>query len=432
MNPQDLLPAVDVGLVHEHLAIEAAGTQERRIEHFGPIRGAHDDHALARVEAVHLGQQLVQGLLALLVAAERTLHADLAERVELVDEHDAGRLRLRLLKEIANARGADADEHLDELGSAQAEEGDMGLAGHRPRQQRLAGARRSHQQHPFRNPSAEIRVLLGSPEELHDFLQLVLGFVDARDIREAHLDLVVGVNLGAAAREGHDAAFGAAHAPEEEAPDPDEDNQRDDPAKQLRQPAIGDLAGVLHLSRFELLGQLRIVHAGRGELLRLPGRRLLQGSPDQLLAHGDFRDLAVLQECLELAVRDWCCARGEPVHLGQTQQQDQREAVPQRGGGAGRHRPLALPIAAAGIEPWSWFRSHAESQGRRGQRGRRGRKGEKAASPSRHFCFVTHPAPPAYPANPAIALSYSTLASSAAFRMISPAGLASTSRCRLR
>ncbi len=59
----------------------------------------------------------------------------------------------------------------------------------------------------------------GVLQELDDFLQLVLGLVDARDVGEADLDLVVGVDLGAAARERHDAALGAAHPPEEEAPD---------------------------------------------------------------------------------------------------------------------------------------------------------------------------------------------------------------------
>ena len=95
VDPQDLLAALDVRLVHEHLAIEAAGTEQRRIEHLGPVGRAHDDHALARVEAVHLGEQLIERLLALLVAAERALHARLAERVELVDEDDARAPSLR-------------------------------------------------------------------------------------------------------------------------------------------------------------------------------------------------------------------------------------------------------------------------------------------------------------------------------------------------
>ena len=73
-------------------------------------------------------------------------------------------------------------------------------------------------------------------------LQLLLGLVDAGDVGEPDLHFVVGVDLRAAARERHDAAFGAAHAAEEEAPEADEEDQRHDPAEQLGQPAVGDLA----------------------------------------------------------------------------------------------------------------------------------------------------------------------------------------------
>ena len=96
VDAQDLLAAADVRLVDEHLPIEAAGTEQGRIEHLGAVGRAHDDDALAAVEAVHLREQLVERLLALLVAAHRRLDADLAERVELVDEHDARRLGLGL------------------------------------------------------------------------------------------------------------------------------------------------------------------------------------------------------------------------------------------------------------------------------------------------------------------------------------------------
>ena len=76
---------------------------------------------LRRVEAVHLDQELVQRLLALVVRAEPGAHragAALADRVDLVQEHQRRRLLLRLLEQLANARGAEADEHLHELRAA--------------------------------------------------------------------------------------------------------------------------------------------------------------------------------------------------------------------------------------------------------------------------------------------------------------------------
>jgi hypothetical protein len=72
------------------------------------------------------------------------------------------------------------------------------------------------------------------------------------------LDVVVGVDLRLAARERHHAPFGAAHAAQEEGPEPDDEDQRDDPAEHVRQPAVGDLARVLDAVLLELLGQLRV------------------------------------------------------------------------------------------------------------------------------------------------------------------------------
>ena len=80
--------------------------------------------------------------------------------------------------------------------------------------------------------------LRGVLQELDDLAQLVGGLVDARDVREAHLDVVVGEDLGAAARERHDAALGAAHAPEEEHPEADDQQDREDPAQDLADPAV--------------------------------------------------------------------------------------------------------------------------------------------------------------------------------------------------
>src|SRR5690606_8563668 len=98
-----------------------------------------------------LDEQLVERLLALVVAAAEAGAAMTADGVDLVDENDAGRVLLALLEQVAHARGADADEHLDEVGAADREERDVGLAGYRAGQQRLARARLADEQHALRD-----------------------------------------------------------------------------------------------------------------------------------------------------------------------------------------------------------------------------------------------------------------------------------------
>ena len=97
------------------LAVEAARTQQRGIEDVGAVGGRDDDHAVGRLEAVHLHEQLVERLLALVVAAADARTAVPADRVDLVDEDDGRRSLLGSTEEVADTAGADADEHLDEV-----------------------------------------------------------------------------------------------------------------------------------------------------------------------------------------------------------------------------------------------------------------------------------------------------------------------------
>ena len=201
---QDLDAAVLVGRVDGEAAVEAAGAQQRGVEHLGAVRRREHDDALRAREAVHLGEDLVERLLALVVAAEAAAAAaGAADRVELVDEDDRRRRLLGLVEEVAHARGADADDHLDELRGAQREERHVGLAGDGAREQRLAGARLAGQQHALGERRPELAVAVGVLEEVDDLLELVLDLVDAGDVLEAHAGggRVVALGLRAPERE---------------------------------------------------------------------------------------------------------------------------------------------------------------------------------------------------------------------------------------
>ena len=182
MDRQYLLAALDVGHVDHDLPVETSGPQERRVEDVGPVRGGDDDYALVGLEAVHLHEELVQRLLPLVVPAAESRAAQSSHGVDLVDEDDAGRAFLSLLEEVPHARGAHADEHLDEIGTADGEERHAGLAGDRPGEERLAGARRAHEEHALGDLRADVDELLGVFEKFDDFLELLLRLVHARDV----------------------------------------------------------------------------------------------------------------------------------------------------------------------------------------------------------------------------------------------------------
>ena len=132
----------------------------------------------------------IERLLALVVSAADAVAAMPADRVDFVDENDAGRGFLALLEHVAHAAGADADEHLHEVRAADREERHVRFAGDGAGEQRLAGAGRADHQHAFRNAAAELLEFLRVAQELDELLHFVLGFLDAGDVLERDLVLV--------------------------------------------------------------------------------------------------------------------------------------------------------------------------------------------------------------------------------------------------
>jgi hypothetical protein len=77
-----------------------------------------------------------------------------AHRIDLVDEDDARRVLLALFKQVAYARCADADKHLNKVRTGDREERNVCFTRNRTGQQSLTGSRRSHHQNAFGNTSA--------------------------------------------------------------------------------------------------------------------------------------------------------------------------------------------------------------------------------------------------------------------------------------
>ena len=160
MHAENFFAPAHIRQSHHHAAVEASRPQQRRIQHVGPVGRRHQDHAIVGLKAIHLDQQLIQRLLALVVPAAQACAAVASNRVDFVDEDDAGRILLALLKQIAHAACAHAHKHLHEVRTGDGEERNIGLAGHSARQQRLARSRRPDQQHALGNPSAQLLELL--------------------------------------------------------------------------------------------------------------------------------------------------------------------------------------------------------------------------------------------------------------------------------
>ena len=253
VDVEDLLATTDVGQRHHHLAVKAARTQQRGIQHVRTVGGRDEDDALAGLEAVHLDQQLVQRLLALVVATAQASAPLTAHRVDLVDEDDAGGVLLGVLEHVADAGCTHTDEHLDEIGTRDGEERHLGFTGDGTRQQRLAGPRRTDHQDATRNAATQLLEAGGITQEVDHFLDFFLGLVGARHIGKGDggVVLIQHARAALAEREGPAPAT-ALHLAHEEDPDADEQQHgepRDEDLHQDRLLFLGlgiDLNAVLH------------------------------------------------------------------------------------------------------------------------------------------------------------------------------------------
>ena len=216
VDPEDLLPPGKVWPVDHDLPVETAWPEERGVEDVGAVGGGEHDYAALGVEAVHLDEELVERLLPLIVPAAEAGATLPADGVDLVHKDDAWRVLLGLLEEVAHAAGADADEHLDEVGAGDGEERHSGLSGDGARQERLARTRRPDEERAFGYTGAELLELLGRFEELFDLRELLDGLVGPGDVGEGDLGLVLGHPTRPALAEAHDPVSAALHGAHEQ------------------------------------------------------------------------------------------------------------------------------------------------------------------------------------------------------------------------
>ena len=234
VDVEDRAPGGGLRQIDDDAPVEPPRPQQRRVEHVRTVGRGHHDREVFALEAVQLREQLVERLLALVVATAEPGAARAADRVDLVDEHDRRRVLLGLLEQLADAGRADTDEHLDELRRGDRIERHAGLAGDRPREQGLAGARRTDEQHAARDLRTELAKPIRLLEELDDLLEIALGRGEPGDVLEGHararrlLELAAALQKAAerpAAGDHH--RLRAARQPHPHADDQDPRQQRD-------------------------------------------------------------------------------------------------------------------------------------------------------------------------------------------------------------
>src|SRR5207237_5716247 len=130
---------------------KSAGSQQSGIEHIGPIRRGDDNDSFLSIESVHLHEERIERLLTLVITTAKSVPATAAHGVNFINKDQTGCILTRLFKHIADATRADAHEHFNKIGAADAEKRGIRLPGDGFGQKRLSGSRLPNHQNALRN-----------------------------------------------------------------------------------------------------------------------------------------------------------------------------------------------------------------------------------------------------------------------------------------
>src|SRR3989344_3568286 len=173
MNLKNRFPATNIGEGYCHPSIEPSRTKKSGVQYIGTVSRRNYYYADSLVKPVHFHKDLVQSLLALIVASAKAHASVPSDCVNLVDKHYGRSVLPRPIKQIPDPGGSHAHEHLHKFTSAYGEERHSGLPSDSPRQQSLPGPGSSCEQHSLRYFSSKLPEFVGKFEKFNDLFKFL-------------------------------------------------------------------------------------------------------------------------------------------------------------------------------------------------------------------------------------------------------------------
>src|SRR5699024_10029747 len=107
--------------------------------------------AFVTLKPIHLHQQLVKGLLSLIMTPAEASTTLTPNSINLIDENDTGGMLLRVFKHVPHQRGTYPYKHLDEIRARNSEKRYLSLTGNRLGQQGFTRSWRPHHEYTTRD-----------------------------------------------------------------------------------------------------------------------------------------------------------------------------------------------------------------------------------------------------------------------------------------
>jgi hypothetical protein len=226
VDTQDTGTSLEVREVDSDLSVETARTKQSRIKNVDTICGGNGNDTGVSVETIHLDQNLVDSLFALVVTPALTTTALTSDGINLINEDDAGGVLLCLAKDVTDTGSSHTDKHLYKLGTRDTDERNTGLSGNSLGEKSLSGSWRTVKDHTTGDLASVLGVRLGLLQKVNDFFEFQFSTVAPGDIVKGytgigdHLDLSLGLSKAhlatTRASAGHATLTTSAAAAEEE------------------------------------------------------------------------------------------------------------------------------------------------------------------------------------------------------------------------
>merc|ERR1712070_625362 len=156
MDLENIRPGIEVRKAELDLAIQSAGTKQRRVESVRSIGGHQHLDVSAWVETVELRDDLEHGALHLVITPCTIIEACSTHGVHLIDENDGRLLTACHLEDLTHHAGTLADVLLHQLTPNHPNEAGVRPIGDSTSSQGLACARRSIQKNTLRWVDAQV------------------------------------------------------------------------------------------------------------------------------------------------------------------------------------------------------------------------------------------------------------------------------------
>ena len=187
---KNLFTTTDVWQTNHHLTVKTTGAQQGRVKHVGTVSCRNHNNTVVCFKAIHLDQQLVQGLLTLIMATAHTGTTVTTHSINLVDKDDARCLLFGLFEHVTNPRSTHTHEHLYEVRTGDGEKRYFSFAGNRFGNQGFTSSRWANHQHTSGNTAAQTLELARIFQEVNQLLYIFLGLFNTRHVGKRGFDLV--------------------------------------------------------------------------------------------------------------------------------------------------------------------------------------------------------------------------------------------------